>query len=385
MNPPKGGKFEIMNNDIKRPEHNAPEELTNKIEARQAYQKQNNIEPVCTGCSCKHSRVVQNMLEYNDLRIPQNFKKDGRTDPFVAKFVEVLFKSKRKKVYRNDLAIPLSMQDFVIVELENGLDIGTVYSLGEETKDKMRTIYANQTPENSIVRRATPADITRNDENVADSFVVINRVRELVKQYNIDMKVTDAEWQFDHQRLTISFTALQRVDFRELVKELARTFRTRIELRQISTREEAKRIGGVGPCGRYLCCTSFACDFCHVTLDHARIQQLSNNVSKLSGYCGRLKCCLLYEYENYVEAFKHYPPLHSLVSLPEGTARITKIDIFKENVSMHIQEKNLYLVFTREQVDAMVKEGKVQRPRRSDSNDIDPETMKELIELAKEY
>lgn len=173
------------------------------------------------------------------------------------------------------------------------------------------------------------------------------------------MKVTDADWQLDRQRLTIYFTAPARVDFRELVKELARIFKTRIELRQISTREEAKRLGGMGSCGRALCCSIFGNDHCHVTLEHARTQQLSNNVSKLSGYCGRLKCCLLYEFDTYVETLKDYPPLDSEIVFPEGRAKILKADIFKKQVFAYIPDNCTYKSISFQEFKKLGEEGKI--------------------------
>lgn len=384
-----------MNNDINNTDkpgsHFRADELTNKITNRTELNAPNKAANSESGtyeqrCQCpKKHQVIQDLHEYNDLRIPTYLKNNGDGTP--PKFVEILFKCKRKKIYRNDLNLKLEPAQFVIVEIENGLDIGTVYASGQEAIDKMGSLYKGVEPENSIVRIATEEDIARNNDNIADAFLVVNRAKELTEIFKLDMKITDAEWQYDHQRLTIYFTAPQRVDFRELVKDLARTFKTRIELRQISTREEAKRLGGVGPCGRYLCCSSFACDFCHVTLDHARLQQLSNNVAKLSGYCGRLKCCLLYEHDTYVDAFKHYPSLQSFVSLPEGSARILKVDIFKDLVYMHVPEKNVYLTLTREELNVLDKAGKVHRPNRNESNigKLDPEKLNELLELEKEY
>ena len=140
-------------------------------------------------------------------------------------------------------------------------------------------------------------------------------------------------------------------------------FKTRIELRQISTREEAKRIGGVGSCGRTLCCASFACDFCHVTLEHARTQQLSNNVAKLSGYCGRLKCCLLYEYEVYTDAFKNFPPMNSRLKFKEGMGHIIKADIFKDLVFVHIPKTGVYKTLTRHELNEMMSKKLVLPPQ----------------------
>ena len=218
-------------------------------------------------------------------------------------YIEVVFKCKRKAIYRNDYGVVITKPDFIILEVENGTDLGYINSFGEEALLKLKSIYKNEKVIYSVIRTATAEDIERFNSNREEEPFVIEKTKEFVKQNDVDMKIIEAEWQFDRQRLTIYFTAPQRIDFRDLVKDLARSFRTRIELRQISTREEAKRIDGIGSCGRTICCSCFANDFNHVTLDHAKTQQLSNNIAKLSGYCGKLKCCLLYEYETYIEAF----------------------------------------------------------------------------------
>lgn len=363
------------------------DELANKINSRNEYQRLNGIEPInCENTKCP--RAIQTLNEYNDLRIPCDMKPGAPVYPVVTKYVEILFKCKRKKIYRNDLNLSLSPAQFVIVEIDNGLDIGTIYCLGEEAAKKIHSVYKGVEPENSIVRIATETDLARNKQNIDDAAVVITKARELTEHFSLEMKITEAEWQFDHQRLTIYFTAPQRIDFRDLVKELARTFRTRIELRQISTREEAKRLGGIGPCGRYICCSTCANDFCHVTLDHARLQQLSNNVAKLSGYCGRLKCCLLYEYDYYVEAYKKFPPIETEVTLPEGIAKIIKIDIFKEVVHLIIPGKPAHIIKSLEEIEQLEKDGKLKRPAfipRHEHEELDAETLKELRELEKEY
>jgi cell fate regulator YaaT (PSP1 superfamily) len=174
------------------------------------------------------------------------------------------------------------------------------------------------------------------------------------------MKVTEAVWQLDRQRLTIYFTAPQRIDFRELVKELAKLFRARIELRQISSREETKRLGDfVGPCGRELCCTSFLSNFEHVTLEHARVQQLSNNISKLSGNCGRLKCCIKYEYDNYAAAFDKYPPIGSVIEFDNLSSKIIKIDILSGKITTYCESTGAYYNYTTQEFSEIIKIGKL--------------------------
>jgi cell fate regulator YaaT (PSP1 superfamily) len=278
-------------------------------------------------------------------------------------YAEVIFKCKRRRLFNNEREYLLKPPQYVIVEVENGLDIGTISAAGECAMEKFNCYYKSAKPKFSIIRHAHKDDISQLEKNIEDENRVVELTRQLSERYQLDIKVTDAEWQFDKQRLTIYFTAPQRVDFRDLVKDLARTFRTRIELRQISSREEAKRIGGMGPCGRKLCCSSFASEFNHVTLDHARTQQLSNNVAKLSGYCGRLKCCLLYEYDNYVETFKKYPPLNCTIKIKEGIARIMKIDIFKDIVHLHIDESGVYKSITYDELMELKDQGNIRIPK----------------------
>ena len=248
------------------------------------------------------------------------------------------------------------------------MDYGTISATGVCACEKLESCYNKNKPKFSIIRHANKEDMNQINSNTEDENRVVIQTRQFAERYKLEIKITDAEWQLDHQRLTIYFTAPQRVDFRELVKDLARTFRTRIELRQISTREEAKRIGGMGPCGRKLCCSSFAHEFNHVTLDHARTQQLSNNVAKLSGYCGRLKCCLLYEYNNYIESFKKYPPLNCTIKLKEGIARILKVDIFKDIVHLHVDDRGIYKSITYEELFELKQNGNIRVPRNGDRN-----------------
>ena len=162
---------------------------------------------------------------------------------------EISFKGKRICVYAYDLKFNLELGDEVILALENGLDNGTVKNLGKDALCRLKNFYKNYNPERKIVRKASEEDYDQIGKNALDEQSSGEMTRNLVKSLGLDMKVTDAEWQFDRQRLTIYFTAPQRVDFRELVRELARAFKTRIELRQISAREEARRLGGVGGCG----------------------------------------------------------------------------------------------------------------------------------------
>lgn len=297
-------------------------------------------------------------------------KYNGENKSSPSDIVEVIFKVKRKKIYKNPNKLNFYKYEYVIVEVENGFDIGTVISFGNEAKEKWQKNYYGEELHFSVIRFATDKDMEIFEKNRKEEPLVVETTRELAKKHNLDIKVTEAEWQLDRQRLTIYFSAPQRVDFRELVKDLAKIYKTRIELRQISTREEARRIGGMGPCGLTLCCSTFACQSCHVTLEHARIQRLANNVSKLSGYCGRLKCCILYEHNIYLEEYKNYPPMFSVVELEQGLGRIHKIDIFNHKVHIMMEKDGSLLVLPKEKIDQLVSSGKVKPPDKTEEEKI---------------
>lgn len=289
------------------------------------------------------------------------------TPDYKYEIIEVLFKGNRRGFFLNKHNFQIQPDDKVVVLCENGTDLGLVTYTGASAKARLRSCTKTKITENEVIRIATDQDLEIYYGNTAEEPSVVRRSRDLINHFNLDIKITEAEWQLDRQRLTIFFTAPQRVDFRELVKELARTFRTRIELRQISSREETKRIGdGFGACGLNLCCTSFLTDFNHITLEHARLQQLSTNVNKLSGYCGRLKCCLLYEYDTYSEAFKDYPQLHSRIQTEDGMAKLIKVDIFKNVSTLFYPDKGKYKSLEYSELEMYMKNGKILPPSRED-------------------
>jgi cell fate regulator YaaT (PSP1 superfamily) len=300
-------------------------------------------------------------------------------------YVDVSFPDHRKHLFKNTNNIDIKLFEYVIIEIESGKECATVVACGKEAEENLKLCYNNIIPEYSVVRKANSADMNRVVSNSQDEHRVIEKAKHLVERHKLDMKVTSAQWQFDRHRLTIFFTAPQRIDFRELVKDLAHEFKTRIELRQISTREEARRIGGMGPCGLNICCVSFSHNHCQITLDHARHQLLSSNVSKLSGYCGRLKCCLLYEHDVYVEILKKYPPLHSTIMTEEGTAYLNKIDVFKENATLYYPEKGLFKVITGEVLRKFTEDGKVKQPQNGNGKNYSDLNEEELKELESDY
>jgi cell fate regulator YaaT (PSP1 superfamily) len=200
-------------------------------------------------------------------------------------------------------------------------------------KRKAKRLSNEEIP--SILRFADESDLKKIDACLASERQAFSVCKTRIESFELPMDLVEAEWQFDHRKLTFYFTADGRVDFRALVRDLAAIFNTRIELRQIPVRDAAKRLGGMGVCGRELCCSTYLGQYEHITLDHARIQQIPPNPSKLSGQCGRLKCCLLFEIDTYVEGMKKFPPLESTITTERGTGVIQKIDLFRESLYVH--------------------------------------------------
>jgi len=257
--------------------------------------------------------------------------------------IEVRFKGNRREYFSWPSAdsSPLRLDDAVIVEVERGQDLGIVSALGTVAEKKCERCGAcnrqgGEPPPapRAILRQAsaddrkTAADLRINEEDVRRT------VRDRVRQHALPMKVSDAEWQWDKRKLTIYFTAEQRVDFRALVRDLAGVFRTRIELRQIGARDEARRLDGIGRCGRQLCISSWLPEGRPVSLSLAKAQGLSLNPVQISGPCGRLLCCLHYEHDFYVQQRKRFPKEGKTLKTSVGNERVVSIDIFRERVTL---------------------------------------------------
>ena len=235
----------------------------------------------------------------------------------------MVFKGRRREYYGNPREIPVHVDDYVIVQAERGEDLGRIHHTNEWVK-------ASQLPQapRPILRTARPEDMERLDQNRAKEEKAFASCKEKVFLRDLEMKLVDCEYQWDGNRITFFFTAEKRVDFRDLVKDLAAMFRTRIELRQIGVRDEAGRIGGVGTCGRELCCSTWLREFEPITLKMAKDQGLSPSPSKISGACGRLKCCLRYELDFYKESNREFPKLGSRLTMPDGEFDVARVDIF---------------------------------------------------------
>lgn len=258
----------------------------------------------------------------------------------MASIVEVSFKGNRREYYASELET-LDLSNYVIVEADRGEDLGRVTAAGAVAERKCSgcsTGCAAPVPTRRVTRVAQPEEVQRAVSLRADEPRVRRIAREKVAQYSLKMKVSETEWQFDRNKLTIYFTADRRVDFRELVRDLARTFRTRIELKQIGVRDEAALLGGVGRCGRELCCSSWLRELKPVSLQLAKDQRLSLNPAQISGCCGRLMCCLTYEHDSYVQARKRFPREGKTLVTGVGSERVIGIDIWRERVFLRDEE-----------------------------------------------
>jgi len=259
--------------------------------------------------------------------------------------IEVRFKGNRKEFFSWPSAEPLALHDSVIVEVERGQDLGRVSAVGPVAAKKcagscsgcsLAEAAAAPPPEPAyrVLRRATADDAAVAEQLHREEEDVRRRVMERVRSHTLPMKVSDAEWQWDKKKLTVYFTAEQRVDFRALVRDLASLFHTRIELRQIGARDEAKRLDGVGRCGRQYCCSSWLPELRPVSLSLAKDQHLSLNPSQISGGCGRLLCCLRYEHDFYVQTRKRFPKEGRVLRTAVGAERVLAVDVFRETVTL---------------------------------------------------
>jgi len=246
-------------------------------------------------------------------------------------FVEVRFKNTRKEYYKNSEGLGLAVGDAVAVEAKTGHDIGMVSLTGELVKFQMKKNGLSERSRDikRIYRKAHEEDLEVYRQARDRESETMIKSRQIVKQMNLNMKVSDVEYQGDNNRATFYYIAEERVDFRELIKVLADTFKIRVDMRQIGSRQEAGRVGGIGSCGRELCCSTWLTDFRSVSTSAARYQQLSINPMKLAGQCGKLKCCLNYELDSYMDAIKSFPDHRIKLKTKKGVAVHQKSDIFK--------------------------------------------------------
>lgn len=280
--------------------------------------------------NCKLEGVYQSHCCKYDI---YDWLKDVKTPNRKKKFdiVEVRFKNSRKEYFRFNTDYDLNVRDIVAVESSPGHDIGIVSLAGETVKQQLKRKKIDPASENirKVYRKARLSDIQKWIKAVEKEEAAKFETRRSAKELNLEMKINDVEYQGDDTKAVFYYTADERVDFRELIKILADKFKVRIEMRQIGARQEASRLGGIGSCGRELCCSTWMCDFKSVTTNAARIQQLSLNPQKLAGQCGKLKCCLNYEYSCYIDALKRFPDHRINLKTKKGEASYQKSDVFK--------------------------------------------------------
>ena len=275
----------------------------------------------CAGICCKGCGKMDAPLN--------TFENDAYTD-----IVEVQFKNTHKGYYRNSNNIPLQKGDIVAVEAMPGHDIGVVTMTGRLVLLQLKK--TRLTPESEfkrIYRKARPVDMEKYAEAKAREHDTMIRSRQIAKDLNLDMKIGDVEYQGDGQKAIFYYIADNRVDFRQLIKVLADVFKIKIEMKQIGARQEAGRIGGIGPCGRELCCAKFTTNFVSVSTSAARFQDISLNPQKLAGQCAKLKCCLNYEVDAYVEASRKLPNRDIELETQDGTFYFFKCDIMRGEIT----------------------------------------------------
>lgn len=292
-----------------------------------------------------------------------NYCSDNPTKvPGLKQFALLEFKGHRRELFLNYKNAEICKDDYAIVTADVGFDIGKVVCALSSTEEILHRKYGRAVSK-TIVRKASEEDLENAYINRAEEDDIVLRTRIIVQSYGLDLKIIDVEWQFDRQKLTVFFTAPQRVDFRELVKDLARQFRTRIELRQINTREEIKRSNdSVGVCGLPVCCKYMMLDNNKVSLEQAKKQQISNSISKLSGNCMRVKCCMAFEHSFYEQELSQYPLVHSTIVTGKSIFKVNKVDAIKQEVLLYDLSEKTLQTLSKEKLKELLKTAKITPP-----------------------
>ena len=315
-----------MNNDEQNKEQTTQKRCSGCPKATPECDSCEGCHQICGG-GCKHEEVRSKLQSYNWLAdVP------GSLNDF--DIVEVTFKNTRKGFYRNSQHLQLAVGDMVAVEANPGHDIGRVSLMGSLVKLQMKR--ANLRPDAEILRifrKAKQSDLDRFEEAKAKEIDTMIRSRKIAEDLHLNIKIGDVEYQGDGNKAIFYYIADERVDFRQLIKVLADVFKIRIEMKQIGARQEAGRIGGIGPCGRPLCCSSWMTNFVSVATSAARYQDISLNPQKLAGQCAKLKCCINFEVDGYVEATKKLPPRDVRLETKDNTYFHFKTDIFKREIT----------------------------------------------------
>lgn len=294
------------------------------------------------GCSTGGCNKMNTFDWLSNMEIPSKYEFD---------VFEIRFKNGRKDFFRNTNDLEIYPGDPVVVNVPNGHHVGYVSLQGELVRLQMKKKKVNNDDEvRSIYRVASQKDLEKFESVKKRENPTMFRSREIINELKLDMKLTDVEYQADNSKATFYYSADERVDFRELIKKLAGEFKIRVEMRQISLRQEAGRLGGIGSCGRELCCSTWLSEFKNVSTSAARYQNLSLNPSKLSGQCGRLKCCLNYELETYMDALKDIPKVETGLMTEKGEARLQKTDIFRKIMWFGYKNDNAWIALNTDRV-----------------------------------
>lgn len=253
--------------------------------------------------------------------------------------VSITFKDKGKAYFFSPNGLDLSNGEAVIVETDRGMQIGYVIgSIIKIEENRLNSVLKE------VIRKASKEDIRVNEKNVEEAYNALQKCRELVEKKTLKMNVIDASYTFDRKQLLFRFVSDNRVDFRDLAKELAGIYRTRIELRQVGVRDKAREVGGIGQCGRCFCCSKFLTDFDSVSINMAKEQNLALNPNKINGACGRLLCCLKYEEECYRECRKDLPHIGKKVKIKEGEGTVVSLSILEGKYTVEVPDKGRFEV-----------------------------------------
>jgi cell fate regulator YaaT (PSP1 superfamily) len=304
----------------------------------------------CGSIGCLSRGITDISTDDSNVLINEGFSKLHVTDWLAVyadyfnkeEIVEVRFKNTRKEYFKNDNELDLQKGDIVAVEAQFGHDIGTVSLTGKLVAHQLKNKAIDPTKYEfrKIFRKAKPTDIQKWKEALELEHPAMIRTRQITRELNLEMKIGDVEYQGDKSKAIFYYIAEDRIDFRELIKILAREFRIRIEMKQIGARQEAGRIGGIGSCGRELCCSTWKTGFNSVTLNASKVQELPASVQKLAGQCGKLKCCLMYELDTYIEAREDIPKTLLELETEKGLAYHHKTDILKRIMYYSYDQKS---------------------------------------------
>ncbi|MXV37614.1 hypothetical protein GO491_02810 [Flavobacteriaceae bacterium Ap0902] len=300
-------------------------------------------------------------------------------------FVEVRFKNERKEFYNNTENLKLNIGDVIAVETSPGHDIGIVSLTGELVRAQMQKKGVKTTDLPKVYRIANQRDIDVWQECRGKEHQMMLDARRIAREMGLDMKISDVEYQGDGLKAIFYYTSDTRVDFRQLIREYAAAFKCKIEMRQIGYRQESAKLGGIGSCGRELCCSSWLTDFRSVSTSAARYQQLSINPQKIAGQCGKLKCCLNFELDSYLDALKQFPRTDTVLETSKGRAHCIKIDVFKSEMWFAYSrgDNHTWYQFTVEQVKSFLAENKADKKIKP-LEELDQELNGEKLNLNKD-